>query len=488
MLLRQTIRYLPAQIVGPVAQVVATIVWTHWLAPAPYGLLTFLTAAQELAFMVSLSWWTHYTMRYLGGLDVAARANFAQSETPIFVLSFGVQIAVMLFAFAVLGEPVAPRLAASAIAYVGTRSLLTHLCDRARTQSRIAVYTIGQVAGSIFGFALAYLAVVFVSATPDAVLAGFAGAQGLGVVMMWRALGVTGGGLLPRRSTLAAAVAYGAPLLVAGGFAWIAQNAIRLVVERGAGATALGLVAVGWGLGQRLAATIAMLVIAASFPLAVKSLQAGAREEGFRQLSLGGTLIMGLILPASIGLCLLAVPFANTFIAEPFRATTVAVLPFAVAAGALRNIRLHATDPVFLLIERPRVTTAIHIVDAACVFVGCLLGLSTDGLVGAVAGCLVGTALSVFVGFALARRLAGFAFPYRDGGKIALASAIMGLALAALPWSIFAQHEVTRMAAEAAVGAVVYGAALALLFPAAVPIAWRRIGEAYRVGTGVPLR
>ena len=37
MLLRQTILYLPAQIIGPLAQMAATIVWTYWLQPEALG-------------------------------------------------------------------------------------------------------------------------------------------------------------------------------------------------------------------------------------------------------------------------------------------------------------------------------------------------------------------------------------------------------------------------------------------------------------------
>ena len=268
----------------------------------------------------------------------------------------------------------------------------------------------------------------------------------------------------------------------------MAQNSIRLVVERMSGADALGLVAVGWGLGQRLAATLSMLVIAASFPLAVQTLHSGSREEGYRQLGLAGVLLMGLILPAAVGASLLAAPFATTFIAAPFQAMTIAVLPYAAAFGALRNIRIHIADPVFLLIERPRITTAINAVDAIFVLVGCFVGLLAGGLVGAVAGCLLGTALSALIGFALARRVAGFVFPYRDGGKVVVASAAMGLALVAIPWSGFGPHALQRMLVEVTAGGLVYAAALALLFPGAIQGVRRRLGEVYRVGTGVPLR
>ena len=488
MLLRQTMLYMPAQLVGPLAGMVAAIVWTHWLAPAPYGLLMFLVASQDLVFLVCLSWWTQFTLRYLASLDGERRESFAQSETPVLLLSFASQILVTCLVLLLVREPVTPGLATAAVAYVGTRSILNHLGERARAQSRIAVYTCGQFAGSLFGLAVAYAAIALAAATPSSVLCGYAVAQGLGAALMWWRLEITAGSLVPRRDILKASLIYGLPLILAGCAAWLAQNGIRLVVEEVAGAAALGLIALGWALGQRLTASLAMLVITASFPLAVKDLQTGSRADAYRQIRLGGVLVIGLVVPASLGLCLIADPFVRLLVAAPFRATTITVLPIAVAANALRNIRIHIADPVFLLIERPGTSMALSGIDAACVFVGCLAGLSFGGLIGAAVGCLLATMISFVLGLLLAQRVAGFTFPYADASRVVLSSAIMGLALLVVPWSAWHWGPVAQMAAEIALGAVVYAAALGAVYPAAFHAAVRRLGDVYRVGIGVPLR
>ena len=63
MLIRQTIAYLPAQLIGPLSQFAMAIVLTHWLGAAEYGLTMLIFASQELTFRVSLAWWTSYMMR-----------------------------------------------------------------------------------------------------------------------------------------------------------------------------------------------------------------------------------------------------------------------------------------------------------------------------------------------------------------------------------------------------------------------------------------
>ena len=488
MLLRQTMLYMPAQLVGPLTGLLAAVVWTHWLAPAPYGLLMFLVASQDLVFLICLSWWTQFTLRYLASLEGARRQSFAQSETPILLLSFVSQAGATFLVLLLVREPVTSGLAVAAVAYVGTRSVLNHLGERARAQSRIAVYTFGQFAGSLLGLAAAYAAIKLGPATPSSVLYGYAIAQGFGVAVMWWRLGITAGALLPRRDILEAAMVYGLPLILAGGAAWLAQNAIRLVVEEVAGAAALGLIALGWALGQRLTASLAMMVITASFPLAVKTLQMGSPADAYRQIRLGGVLVVGLVVPASVGLCLIADPFVRLAVAAPFRATTLAILPIAVAANALRNIRIHIADPVFLLIERPGTSMALSGIDAAVVFGGCLAGLLLGGLIGAGVGCLLATVISTVLGLVMAQRVAGFVFPYADAARVLLASAVMGGVLLVLPWSSWNLAAVPQIAAEIALGAVVYASALAALYPTMFLKALRRLADVYRVGIGVPLR
>ena len=69
------------------------------------------------------------------------------------------------------------------------------------------------------------------------------------------------------------ALRYGIPLIIGGALGWVGLNASRFIVNEMSGVAAAGLFAVGYGLGQRAAAVAAMLVTAAAFPLAVKSME-----------------------------------------------------------------------------------------------------------------------------------------------------------------------------------------------------------------------
>jgi O-antigen/teichoic acid export membrane protein len=468
MLLRHTLLYLPAQVVGPLVQFIAAIVWTHWISPDGYGVLTFVMAGQDLVFLICLSWWSQFTLRYFGGLSAEASVPYRDSEAPVLAVTTLLQIIATLVLLVSVRDNMSAGLAIAAIAFTVTRSLTIHLGERARSQGRILAYTFAQTAGPVAGFVVAFFIVARISATPEAALIGFAIPQAVALAGLWLALGVTLLFRMPDRTLVRRALSFGLPVVFAGIAGWAALNAIRLVVNTSDGAAAMGLIAAGWGLGQRLTGTVAMFVTAAAFPLAVKSLHSGSRDVAYRQVALGGLLLLGLVLPTAAGLWLLAKPLVTLVIAAPFRDATLAVLPFAAGAGAARNIRAHIADQIFLLVEKPRVALMINVAEAVAVAAGCFAGLRLFGLGGAAAGCFVGSALIILLGFGLARRLAAFKVPYIDAGRVVIATLAMTLALLLVPWDRLIIGLLPRLVAEVIFGSVIYAAAILSLFPALV--------------------
>src|SRR5260370_239321 len=156
---------------------------------------------------------------------------------------------------------------------------------------------VGPVLGSLIGF----LAILQGHANAAAVLAGFALAQSLALPVLWRSLGL-GRAIRLDAGILSIAIRYGTPLLGAGVITWLSVNGLRIVVDKFEGAAAVGLVSVGWNLGQRAAITAAMLVTAAAYPLAVRRAVTHSREAGLLQLAQSGALLVGVLVPVTIGL------------------------------------------------------------------------------------------------------------------------------------------------------------------------------------------
>ena len=253
-----------------------------------------MTASQELAFLVSLSWWSQYTLRYFGTFKGAEDcARYQRAENCILWLGALLQAAMAVGALLLLAVALTPPLVAASILYTVTRSITTHLGERARTRGQIVAYTTAQMVGPVAGFAIALGALSRIAATPECALAGFAVAQIAGLAWLWHRMGLGFSVAWPDRAILRKACAFGMPLVVAGAVAWLSVNGIRIVVQHSEGVEAVGLISVGWGLGQRLASVAAMLVTAAAFPLAVKHLQAGARDMALLQLAQSGAILLG---------------------------------------------------------------------------------------------------------------------------------------------------------------------------------------------------
>ncbi len=464
MLIRQTLLYLPAQIIGPLAQFLAIIAWAWWLPPMGMGAFTLLTAAQELGYLLFLSWFSAYALRHYGEGDAAERASYHAAENLIIALAGALNFILSLIVIAlVLDLPPSPGLVIAAGLFMTTRSVNNHMAERARAAQRIGAYTILQITGPALGLAtgfMLHLAGIHLNATWA--LLAYALAHGLAIAA---ALPLTGMALAPPRKAapvLKKALSYGAPLLLAGGFSWVALNAARYVTEGFSGLAAAGLIAVGLGLGQRGAAFAAMFVTSAAFPLAVRAWREEGPEAGMKQLSLGGALLIAALTPAVAGLYAISGDVSRLLVAENYRDITLAVLPWAILMGAARNLRTHFPDQAFLLADRPRVVMIIDALDAAATAAGAVTGIVLAGPAGAVAGAALGALCAAIASFARAARQPHFAFPWAHAARAIAASAIMSAGLAL---SGEAAH-IATLAAKVILGAAIYALALAALYPA----------------------
>ncbi|GLS44520.1 lipopolysaccharide biosynthesis protein [Methylobacterium brachythecii] len=456
MMIRKTLQYLPAQVVGPAFQFVAVLVWTHRLQPSDFGFIALVFAVQELAFTLCLSWWTQFTVRYLPGL--ADRSAYERSESAVILLSALAQLPVVIVALALTGHLGSPALIGATLAFTLSRTINVHLGERARALSDVATYTIVQLAGPVVGFA-AGLALMSVWPDTVAVVAGFALVQTAILPVLARRLGMRlGFPAATARAPLRAALAYGGPLLIAGGFGWICLNGIRVVVERVDGLAMVGLVSVGWNLGQRLIGVVATLVTAAAFPLAVQRVAREGVGAGIAQVGQTAILTLGLLLPAAVGLALVSRPFTQVFVGQEFGAATLVVLPLAALAAAVRNLRMHTVDQVFMIAERPGFLLGVNAVEAVATVALCAIGVTLDGVRGACLGPLVATTGCALYSFVVARTQHGFTIPLQAVLRLAVATAAMS---AVLLLDIYPKGA-WGLAAQVAAGGAVYLGLVAL--------------------------
>ena len=84
-----------------------------------------------------------------------------------------------------------------------------------------------------------------------------------------------------------------------------------------------------------------------------------------RQLADNSALLVAILAPSLAGIFMLRTEIVHLLIALPFQQVTLSILPLATLAGAIRNLRAHFGDQVFLLHNRTRWMMA-HRRDRRC--------------------------------------------------------------------------------------------------------------------------
>ncbi len=462
MLIRQTLLYLPAQVLGPLVQLAAMVVWTHFLAPTELGLLALIVATQELIYSATLFWFSLATVRYHDHEGVPEdRARFLNTETAILmVASVVASLAVLILPIAI-GETWSLSLIAITMVYTVTRGMVAHLSDRARAEHDTLSYSLMQICWPVLGLIAGLFLVVYYEATTTWVLAGYVVAQLTTLAIAAARLDFGFRVLSVDRGVVAQALRYSIPLVIGFILVWVAQNSLRFIVEWQQGAAAVGLVTVGWGLGLRVSAFASMLVTVAAFPLAVKRSRDTTLDEGQVQLRQNGILLLAALAPACAGLWLVSETFVALTVAEPFQKVTEAVLPWAILAGAVRSLRLHFGEQVFLLRERTMVPLANDLVDAILATVGTVIGLNVGGLEGAVMGGAAGALASTIVTLVWAWGSHSFTLPVWDSLKIAAATAVMAVSV----WLLPSMPTMGALVLAIVVGGLMYAGALGTFYP-----------------------
>ena len=171
MLLRQTLLYLPAQVVGPIFQFISVVAWTHFLSPESMGIFALVTATQELAYTATLFWFTLYTMRYHDAAGPAeARRRFLDSEMAVMLASALASIVLVLGLQTAVEAAWSWSLLIAGSAYITTRAVVIQLGDRARTEHDTLTYSLLQMVWPVIGLALGLAFVKLFGSTAAVVL------------------------------------------------------------------------------------------------------------------------------------------------------------------------------------------------------------------------------------------------------------------------------------------------------------------------------
>jgi O-antigen/teichoic acid export membrane protein len=471
MLIRHTLYFLPTQLLAPLAQLASMVLWTHWLQPEAMGVFTLVSVMQEMAYLLCLGWFSSYALRYLPGPDQdEAMRRYLATENVVVTVSVLLGALVAIPATWSLQTSSSPtEMALAVAAFFITRGLNAHYAERARAQSAFLTYGVLQLAGPVGGLALGWLVLQQVAPSAQALLWAYAAAQGLGCLLALPGLGMYWRFKALDRPMLKDAISFGAPVLALSALGWVAENHVRYLVQWRDGAQAMGLMIVGWSLGRRAASVAAMLVTAAAFPLASRMLNDGRQQEALRQLQTNAALMMGVLLPATVGMFLIGPALAKLVVAPPYQTVTAQVIGLSMLSGALRNLHVHATDQLMLLQRRMGMMAGVSVIEIVACAGATLVGMVLDPWQGAVVGQTVGSAIALVVSMWWVHRHLAFRWPWLDTLRIALACSGMAVVMLMLAPQ---QGGLLPLLVWGASGALAYAACAALLYQQVLRSRW----------------
>ena len=451
MLIRHSLIYVAARFLPALLGLATTVVLTHMLLPAGYGVYGLALVIMNFGSDVAFDWLGISLMRFY-----QTRGDHPAFKGTIVVLYLGL---VGLTALAA-GLAWLAGLFAGGNRYVlsvGILLMCTYSCFELASRFEIAAfrpsrYLMMNLGRGIFSFAGA-VGAAWLTANPIWTAAGLSAGMIIGA-----ALGGPAGGPVTLKAfdwPLARSVlSFGLPIAGSMLAASTAFNGTRWLIQQLDSLQALGFFTAAYLLAQSNLSLIGEGVASAGYSLAVRALEKGDQKAARDQLRANCSLLLALLAPASLGLALTAHGLAATFLGAQYVTPVTRIVPWVAIGAGLFSFRANYFDHAFQLGRRPYLQIWVS-VAAALIAIGVSVWLIPHfGPVGAAIALIVAMILSCALALILSRYAFPLPFPWDQALRVAGACAAMTIAVIAVPATLPASFVV-----QVVLGAIVYALA-----------------------------
>lgn len=460
---RQIIGYIPSNVIPALVSVVMIYAFTRLLSPTAFGAYSYVFSA-VLVLQTSLFYALPIAvMRFYPGALLANRDPSLLKEAYVVFYGMGAALVVIGGVAACL-VPLAPeyRMAAwLALPVLLFRSLLQLNQAVNRSSNKMRRFNIIECMHAILGFGVGLIALQIMGPTPEAIVIGLLAAAvccASADIGLWAAPFRPAAGRLDT-AELRRLIEYAWPLVAVAATAMIMQNSDRFLVGSLAGAEALGIFAVAYNLVERPTTLICSSISTATFPLVVQVLENQGREAARLQAGRNGIALLGVALPACLGLALTADYISAALVGPAFRSGVSVLLPIMSFTALSRGLRSHFIDHAFHLSGRPLLMLWTYGPATAANIALNLFVVPRYGMIGAAWTALLCQSLTVIGGWFLGTSLFPVWLPLGQALRCVLAVVPMALVL----WFIRFPLDWAGLLAATLIGGILYVAsALAL--------------------------
>ncbi|WP_296570360.1 oligosaccharide flippase family protein [Phreatobacter sp.] len=451
MLIRQTSTYMVAHGTSSALGFLSVILFTRLLTPAEYGIYVVALSVAGIISALLFTWVRLSVLRFESegeATDIRLTALLAYGAS---AATLPVALGVTVWALAV---PLDKALAAIALAAALGLFELGQEILRARLDS-----TSYMRATVVRAFAAIGISVALVQAGWGGfgLVAGVACAYVIGALAfspaIWKG---------PRKPvdpvTFRAMLGFGVPMALSGGVFALHSALDRLLVAYLLGDAAAGVYGASADLVRQIILFPALSVGSAVVPLAIRALAEDGPAAADAHLTRSGELLLAVVMPAVIGLAIVAPHFAALVLGPEFRDTAAVLVPILVFAWLFQAVSQQFVQISFHLAKKPSLMvahgTAILVVNV----VAMTLLVPSFGLKGAAWSLVIAEASGVVAGYLLSRRAHPLPFTWRPVLKVVAAVLVMAVPTTLVGWT-GAHGDIATFAAAVVTGVLAYAAA-----------------------------
>ena len=451
MLIRQTSTYMVAHGTSAILGFLSVILFTRLLSPAEYGIYVVALSVAGIISALLFTWVRLSVLRFDSEGEATDIRLTALAAYIVSVLTLpAALVATVWLAHVPLDKALAAILLAAAL---GLFELGQEIL-RARLDS--TSYMRATVVRAFSALGISY-GLVQLGWGGFGLVAGVAGGYLIAAALfspwVWQG---------PRkpfdRVTFRTMLGFGIPMAMSGGVFAFHSALDRLLVAYLLGDAAAGVYGAAADLVRQIILFPALSVASAIVPLAIRSLAEDGVEAADAHLTRSGELLLAVVLPAVVGLAIVAPHFAALILGPDFRDTAATLIPILVFAWLFQTISQQFVQVSFHLAKKPSLMvahgTAILVVNV----IAMALLVPRFGLVGAAWSLVIAEAAGVVAGYMLSQKAHPLPLAWRPVVRVVAAVAVMAAPTALLDRAL-ADGGILTFALTVIVGIVAYGLA-----------------------------
>lgn len=443
--------YALVTLVQAVATFGAVAVFTRLLHTQDYGRYT-LAMATAMFLQAMLFYWLHAGMVRFYEKTRGDETAFADHLATSWAALGGA--AVIAVALALVAQAWFGLLSLAAAAFMIGRAALTLALEQHRMAGEVRRYAALETGQAVIGLTAGVALVRLTSLQESAPLFGMAIGTVTALLFDLRVVraAVRGRVSWPHARVL---WTYGMPMGLAMLMHLITQLFDRFLVATLIDEAAAGVYAVGYAAADRPLMMIFTWLGMSASPLILAAFERdglAAAQEAMERLA---SLILLIVLPAAVGLAMVAEPLSAVLVGREFRGPVVQLLPWIAAASVVNGLTVHYLAVPFVLHRRTGLLAGTMAAAAGLNTVLNLLLIPRLGLWGAALATIVAYALVASVRYFFARRWLNLRLPVDDALRCIAATAAMATGLVWLPLP----HGAAGLLPSIATGAVLYATA-----------------------------